>query len=146
MPSWHLPGTNQTPFRNRPRSFFNVLRYQLLLGWFIGLQLKYPWRFRKKSYLQGIQELCQSERIFCQTSILTHLLPLSLLMIFLWEIEKVISVTVSFPWKLLKKFTCKKYENDANCKRFLVKHLYSRMQFLALCWYLCDFSFNILSM
>ena len=38
----------------------------------------------------------------CQTSILTHAIPWPLLR-YVWKIQKVISVTVSYPCKLLKK-------------------------------------------
>ena len=95
-PSRHLPDINQTPFRNRPLSFLKkYFKISVIDARVIASIVDF--------YLQGIQELCQSEKISCQTSILTHLIPLSFLMIFLCEIEKEISVTVSFPWKLLKK-------------------------------------------
>ena len=56
----------------------------------------------KKICLEGMQGWRKSERILCQTSILTHAIPWSLLR-FVWEIQKVISVTVSYSCKLLGK-------------------------------------------
>ena len=48
----------------------------------------------KKSYLQGMQGWSKSERIYYQTSILTHAISWSLLK-FMWVIQKGIVVKIS---------------------------------------------------
>ena len=67
-----------------------------------GLSLKYQCKLLKKFYLQVIQGESKSKRIPCQTSILKHTILWSL-MSFMWEMHELISVTVSYQCKLLKK-------------------------------------------
>ena len=61
------------------------------------------------------------ERLSCQTSILTHAIPWSLLR-FVQKIQKVISVKLSYSYELLKKYTYNKCEDEVNLKKYLTKY------------------------
>ena len=90
----------------------------------------------KKICLEGMQGWRKSERILCQTSILTHAIPWSLLR-FVWEIQKVISVTVSYSCKLLgKKLYLQGMWGRSECEKTFYKMLKSVSPWS--CWDSCD--------
>ena len=58
---------------------WSLLRIMWEIEKMISVLLSYPCKMQQKTYLQGMWELCKSERISCQTSKRTHVISWSLL-------------------------------------------------------------------
>ena len=91
--------------------------------------IKISMSIAKKNCLQEMRGWRKSERITCQTSILTHAIP--------WSLQKVISVTVSYSCKLLGgKFYLQGMWGWSGSERIFYKIVKSVSPWS--CWDSCD--------
>ena len=98
----------------------------------ISVSLSYPYKM-KKIYLQGMWELCKSERISCQTSKRTHVISWSLLR-FVEKYKRWFRFQYPIHINCWKNPTCKKCKDDVNLKEYLTIQACKSLVLLRFMW------------
>ena len=98
----------------------------------ISVSLSYPYK-TKKIYLQGMWELCKSERISFQTSKRTHVISWSLLR-FVEKYKRWFRFQYPIHINCWKNPTCKVCKDDVNLKEYLTIQAFKSLLLLRFMW------------